>query len=916
MERKKFFILDAYALIFRSYYAFINNPRYNSKGLNTSAIFGFTNVLDEILKKENPTHIAVCFDAPAPSFRKDIYPEYKANRDATPEDIKKSIPYIKELLKGFKIPIFEQAGYEADDLAGSLAKKFSNPEFEIFLMTSDKDYLQLIDNNISVYKPKSRKNDVIIINKEKFKEIYGLNSPEQYIEVLSLAGDTADNIPGIPGIGEKTALKLLQQFGSIEGIYQNIDKLTPKKQKIFIENKENVELAKKLVTIKIDIDIETNEQNILRKQPDNKLLEELFKELEFRNTSARVLKKSTNRQTNLFGEPTEKSVEKKSDFKTFKDTKADYKLVENDSQIEELKQILSQAKEFAFDTETTSLNPHIADIVGISFAVKENQAFYVPMPANFELAKDKLNEFASFFENAQVLKIGQNIKYDLTILLKYSINVQGKLFDTMIAHHLLSPNLKHNLDYLAETYLNYKTIHIDELIGKKGASQGNMKDLKPERIKDYAAEDADITLKLKNIFAKKIKDEQLDNIFENLEMPLIYVLTSMEHNGVNLDINFLSNYRKQIVEKILLLEKQIFDIAGGSFNISSTKQLGEILFKKLKISDKPKLTKTKQFATDEAELLKYQAKHPIVDLILEYRSLKKLISTYIDALPKLINPLSKKLHTSYNQAITVTGRLSSNNPNLQNIPIRTPEGREIRKAFIPSEGNIFIDADYSQIELRLMAHLSQDPNMLDAFRNGKDIHAQTAANIFNVSLDKVTKQMRYQAKTANFAMIYGSSAFGLAQNLNISRSEAKKLIDNYFATYPKVKEYMDRMIEQARKNQIVTTLMGRKRYLRDINSRNSLIRSNAEHNAINTPIQGSAADIIKLAMIKIFEKFNEKNLKSKMILQVHDELLFDVFTEEKDIVLEIIKNEMENAVELSVPLIVDISQGNNWSEAH
>ncbi len=917
MAKKKFFILDAYALIFRSYYAFINNPRYNSKGLNTSAIFGFTNVLDEILKKENPTHIAVCFDAPVPSFRKEIFPEYKANREATPEDIKKSIPYIKELLKGFNIPIFEQAGYEADDLAGSLAKKFSNGEYEIFLMTSDKDYLQLIDKNIAVYKPKTRKNDVIIIDEERFKEIYGLGSPQQYIEVLALAGDTADNVPGIPGIGEKTALKFLQQFGSIENIYANIDKLSPKKQKVFLENRGKVDLAKELVTIKTDIEMEADDKLIERKEPDNALLENLFKELEFRQTSTRVLKKQKVMQTSLFGNTAEDIAEQtKSSFLTIKDIVPNYKLVETDADFKLLINKLSKVKEFAFDTETTSVNAHTADIVGISFAVIPHSAFYVHLPQNHEQARDILEKFKVFFENNEVSKIGQNIKYDLTILLKYGIQVKGKLFDTMIAHHLLSPNLKHNMDYLAETYLNYKTIHIDELIGKKGASQGNMKDVKPQKIKDYAAEDADITLQLKNIFAKKLEEEGLTEIFEKLEMPLIYVLTDMEHTGVNLDIDFLKNYRKQIVEKVLELEKQIFEIAGGEFNISSTKQLGEVLFKKLKISDKPKLTKTKQFATDEAELLKYQDTHPIVNLILEYRSLKKLISTYIDALPKLINEQTGRLHTSYNQAITVTGRLSSNNPNLQNIPIRTPEGREIRKAFVPTEGNIFIDADYSQIELRLMAHLSKDPNMLEAFRNGKDIHAQTAAKIFNVPLEEVTKTMRYQAKTANFAMIYGSSAFGLSQNLNISRSEAKKLIENYFATYPKVKEYMDRMIAEARKTQVVTTLMGRKRYLRDINSRNSLVRSNAEHNAINTPIQGSAADIIKLAMIKIFDVFEQRSLKSKMILQVHDELLFDVVPAEKDIVYEIIKNEMENAVELSVPLVVDISTGNNWAEAH
>lgn len=918
MQKNKFFILDAYALIFRSYYAFINNPRYNSKGLNTSAIFGFLNTLNEILKKEEPTHIAVCFDAPAATFRKEIYPEYKANRDATPEDIKKSIPYIKNILKGYKIPILEQVGFEADDLAGSLSKKFSSEKYEIYLMTSDKDYLQLIDENISVYKPKSKKHDVQIITPEIFKEKYGLKNPEQYIEVLALAGDSADNVPGIPGVGEITALKLLNKFGSIEEIYNNIDKLSPKQKKKFIENKDLVELSKKLVTIKIDIPINLTDNDISIKEPDIEELTNLFNELEFKKTADRVLSKpktDAQAQQSIF-ENNQEQTQITKQLKTIKDINPDYKLIEAEYEFEDLIKELENSFEFAFDTETTSVDAHSANIVGISFSTKENSAYYIPLPKDYNQAKNILNLFKPIFENPNILKIGQNLKYDLNILLNYEIEVKGKLFDTMIAHSLIEPKLKHNMDYLADTYLNYKTIHIDELIGKKGTNQRNISSLTANKIKDYAAEDADITFKLKQIFAKKIVDQNLTQIFETVEMPLVSILTKMEHNGVLIDQKFLKNYKEILLKKAISTENKIYELSGAQFNISSPKQLGEILFKKLKISDKPKLTKTKQYATDEAELLKYKDNNKIVDIILKYRSLSKLISTYVDALPKLINKKTQRIHTSFNQYITITGRLSSNNPNLQNIPIRTPEGREIRKAFIPAEGHIFIDADYSQVELRLMAHLSQDANMLEAFQNGIDIHTQTAAKVFGVSIDKVKTEMRYQAKTANFAMIYGSSALGLSRNLNISSTEAKTLINNYFKTYPGVKKYMDEQIKKAREQEFVTTLMGRKRLLKEINSRNSLIRSNAEHNAINTPIQGSAADIIKLAMINIQRKIEKLNLKSKMLLQVHDELLFEVPENEKQQMFDLIKYEMENAVNLSVPLLVDISTGKNWAEAH
>lgn len=918
MSKSKIFILDAYALIFRSYYAFINNPRYNSKGLNTSAIFGFLNTLDEILKKENPSHIVICFDPPAPSFRKDIYPEYKANRSATPEDIKKSVPYIKEILDGFNIKYIEIPNYEADDVAGTIAKKFSNPDNQIFLMTSDKDYLQLIDENISVYKPRTKNNEVIIIDIEEFKKEFGLNNPLQFIDILAIAGDTADNVPGIPGFGEKTAMDFIQKYHSIENIYRNIDKLTPRQQQKLNEHKEILFLSRTLVTIKTDIEINLDLEQIARKEPNNEKLNKLFEELEFRKTAQRVLeKKSEAVQQSLFGDlPVVKQTDVSSTLLTIKDIKPDYRLIETEYELEELINNLQTVKEFSFDTETDSLDAQTANITGFSFCFQKNSAYYIPAPQKYDEAKTLLEKFLYLFNNPDKLIIGQNIKYDLTVLLNYGIKVTSPIFDTMIAHSLLSPELRHNMDYLAETYLNYKTIHIDELIGKKGSYQIKMSELKPEQIKDYAAEDADITFQLKQIFAPKLVAENMQNIFENIEMPLVNVLTIVEHTGVIVDTEFLKDYRKELAEKAIKIKTNIFELAQINFNLDSPKQLGEILFQKLKIADKPKLTKTKQFATDETELSKYTDKHPIVSQILEYRTLNKLITTYIDSLPKLVNPKTKRIHTSYNQTITITGRLSSNNPNLQNIPIKSTEGIKIREAFIPAKGFTFIDADYSQVELRLMAHLSQDPNMLKAFQNNIDIHAQTAAKIFKVDLEDVTKVMRYQAKTANFAMIYGSSSFGLSQNLKIPLSEAKKLLDNYFATYTKVKEYMDKIIQFARDNEYVTTLFGRKRYLNDINSRNSLLRSNSEHNAINTPIQGSAADIIKLAMKNIQNIIEKQNLEMRMILQVHDELLFEVPFNEIEIAEKIIKHEMEHAVELSVPLIVEIGKGNNWAVAH
>ena len=911
---KKVFLLDAYALIFRAYYAFIRNPIYNSKGFNTSAILGFTNTLSEVLRTEKPTHIAVIFDPSTPTFRNEIYPQYKANRPPTPEDIKRSIPYIKQILEGFQIPYYEIPGYEADDVIGTLAYKLAPTTFDVFLMTPDKDYIQLIDNKILLYKPKTKLHDIEIIDLDTFRKIYDLQSPKQYIDVLALAGDQADNIPGVPGIGEKTALKLIRQFGSLENIYQNIDQIKGKLKEKLLENKELAFLSKKLVTILTDAPIEISVDELEYKGIDKEKLIKVFNELEFKTTAQRILNEHT--EPTLFGDQQPADIELKL-YKTIKDFDVDYRLVQDQEQIKELNQTLLQQKEFTFDTETSSLDPHLTEIVGISFCFKKHQAFYIPTPKDQEKTKQILNLLKPALESDNILKIGQNIKFDLIVLKHYGIDVKGPMFDTMIAHYLLAPELKHNMDYLAETYLNYKTIHIDELIGKRGKNQGSMRNLPPEKIKDYACEDSDITFQLKQILEKELFVQGMDKLFYELEMPLVRVLTDMEITGVKLDVEFLKQYRQIIIDKISQIEQKIYQLAGEEFNISSTKQLGHILFEKLKIVDKPKLTKTKQYSTSEEELKKHVDKHPIIPLILEYRSLKKLLSAYIDSLPKLINPKTGRIHTSYNQTITATGRLSSNNPNLQNIPIRTEEGRQIRKAFIASDENhIIIDADYSQIELRIMAHLSQDPNMIKAFQEGKDIHTETAAKIFGVPPEKVTKEMRYKAKTANFAIIYGSSAFGLAQTLGISRKEAKQLIDGYFETYPKVKEYIQKVIEQAREKEYVETIMGRRRYLPDINSHNHVVRSNAERNAINTPIQGSAADIIKLAMIKIFDRFNQQKLKSKMIIQVHDELVFDVLIDEAPQVKEIIKYEMENAVKLTVPLVVDMGQGKNWYEAH
>ncbi len=928
----KLFLIDAYAIIFRSYYAFIRNPRFNSTGLNTSAIFGFTNTFLEILNKEKPSHIAVVFDPPRPSFRKQIYADYKSNRQETPEDIKKSIPIIKNVLDAFNINIIEIDNYEADDTIGTIAKKAEKQGFKVFMMTPDKDFAQLVSDNIYMYKPKRMGNDAEIVTVDSVKKWFNVKNPKQVIDILALWGDASDNIPGAPGIGEKTAKKLIAEFGSVENIIENTHKLKGKQKESIENNKEQILLSKKLATIILNVPVDINLDNLKIKDFDNNKIKKLFKELEFRNLLNRVIQQNNNventnnnlpLQGNLFSQNTQENTSNNNnqlmfaDKKTLKDVKHNYILVDTTEKRSELINKLKSVKEFCFDTETTGIDTINAQIVGLSFAVTENEAFYIPFDNNFDKQKNILKEFKNLFENENITKIGQNIKFDILILKNYDILVKGELFDTMIAHYLLEPELRHNLDYLADIYLDYKTIHIDELIGKKGKNQLSMQQVNIAKITDYACEDADITLKLKNIFKPKLINNNLIDLFNNIEMPLVYVLADMEFYGVSINTKSLNQYSIQLQSDINKIKTEIYKLSGKEFNISSPKQLGEILFDDLKIDSKPKKTKTKQYSTGEDILKKYKNKHPIINLILDYRGLVKLNSTYVEALPKLINKKTGKIHTSYNQAIASTGRLSSTNPNLQNIPIRDKRGKEVRRTFVPSSKDYtFLSADYSQIELRVMAHFSGDNHLINAFINNEDIHKSTAAKIYNIALDNVTKQQRSEAKSANFGIIYGISAFGLAENTGLSRKQAKELIDSYFANYPKVKEFMNNSIDKARKEGYVLTLKGRRRQLPDINSRNHLVRSIAERNAINSPIQGSAADIIKIAMINIFNEFNKQKLKSKIIMQVHDELNFDVYKPELDIVKQIVKSKMENAIKLKVPLIVDIGVGDNWLEAH
>ena len=926
-QAKKLFLLDAYALIYRAYYAFIRNPRVNSKGLNTSAILGFVNTLEEVLNKEKPTHIGVAFDPSGPTFRHEAYDQYKAQREATPEDIKLAVPYIKEIIKAYRIPILEVSGYEADDVIGTLAKQANTEQVTTYMMTPDKDYAQLVDDYVFMYRPKYGDKDFEVLGPKEVIEKYELQDQSQIIDLLGLMGDSADNIPGCPGVGIKTAQKLLKEFKTIENLLQNTDKLKGALKKKVEENVEQIKFSKFLATIKIDVPIKLELEKLVKEEINKDKLRELFEELEFRTLLERILKEpeaptlqfnSGPIQGDLFAENQDniQAIQKETQEIGLEKADKSYKLVDNESDISDLCSKLMSFSEIALDTETSSLEAMDAEIVGISFSVKENEAYYIPFPKNQEETQKRLNLIKPLLQNKDSLKIGQNIKYDLLILKNYGIDVAGKMFDTMIAHYVVQPELRHNMDYLAEVYLNHTTIPIEDLIGAKGKNQKSMRDLNPEDIYIYACEDADITFQLKKILAKELKQNNAEELFYSIEMPLVPVLTDMEFTGVLIDKVALKNLSKDFTQRLKIIEQSIHKIADENFNVASPKQVGEILFDKLKIDEKAKKTKTGQYVTSEEVLLSYKDKHPIVEKILDYRGLKKLLSTYVNALPKLINKKTGRIHTSFNQTVTATGRLSSSNPNLQNIPIRDSDGKEIRKAFIPNAKSLFFSADYSQIELRIMAHLSQDKNMLDGFNHGDDIHALTAAKVYKQDIETITSDQRRKAKTANFGIIYGISVFGLAERMQVDRREAKELIDGYFQTYPEVKEYMDKSIQIAKEKGYVETIFNRKRYLPDINSRNAIVRGFSERNAINAPIQGSAADIIKVAMINIHRRFKEENLKSKMILQVHDELNFTVISEEKEKVQQIVIQEMENAYKLSVPLKADFGWGENWLEAH
>ncbi len=918
---KKLFLLDAFALIYRSYYAFIRNPRFNSKGVNTSATLGFTNTLVQLLETEDPHSIAIVFDVSAPTFRHEMFKEYKANREEMPEDLRKSIPYIRKIIEAFNIPIIEKEGFEADDVIGTLAQKAKRAGFNTYMMTPDKDYAQLVDEKVSMYKPGRQGDTAEIWGPEEVKKNFGIENTQQVIEILGLTGDSADNIPGCPGIGPKTAEKLIAEFGTIEGIYQNIDKLKGKQKENLIEFEEQVRLSRKLATIVLDVPIEFNQNELVRGEINKEALMALFEDLEFKALAGRLnledSKTGTAVQQTLF-EETPISQPAETQKENIETVPHQYYLVETEMQRASLRAELSIAESFCFDTETTGLDPHTAEIVCMSFSFRKHEAFCVLLPKKREEAQKILDDFREVFADEKILKIGQNLKYDMLILGNYGIETKGKLFDTMLAHYLIQPEQRHNLDYLCEIYLNYEKIPTASLIGKKGKNQLNMRSVPKEKLRDYACEDADLTFRLKDALEPELDKFEMRELFETIEMPLVPVLVHMEQAGVKLDIEELKKYAVTLREQIIQVEKEIFELSGEEFNISSPKQLGLILFEKMKISSGDiKRTKTKQYSTAEDVLSKLTDKHPIINKVLEFRSLKKLLSTYVEALPELVNPKTGKIHTSYNQAVTATGRLSSVNPNLQNIPIRDENGREIRRAFIPTDENYtFLSADYSQIELRIMAALSQDADMLKAFGEGKDIHTITAAKIYKVPETEVTPEMRRKAKTANFGIIYGISAFGLSQRLNISRSEARQLIDGYFENFPGVKIFMDKQIELAGKNGYVQTIKGRKRYLNDINSANAVVRGMAERNAINAPIQGSAADIIKIAMINIYKQFENENLQTKMVLQVHDELDFDVYKTELNKVKQIVKTEMEHAVELGVPLTVEMNNAGNWLDAH
>ena len=919
----KLFLFDAYALIYRSYYAFIKNPRINSKGLNTSAVMGFCNTLHEVLQKEQPKYLGVAFDPHGPTFRNEAYEQYKAQREETPEDIRKAVPIIKDILGAMHIPVLEVAGYEADDVIGTLARKAGTEGIDTYMLTPDKDYGQLVGGNVKMFRPRHG-GGYETLDAEGIKEKYGISSPEQVIDLLGLMGDSADNIPGCPGVGEKTAVKLITQFGSIDALLHRTDELKGALKKKVEENKEQIEFSKFLATIKTDVPIDLNLDELTVKAPDEKRIIEIFNDLEFKTFTERFLnkhkqqQKKVSNQLDLFGEiPTDGAEEiKNGPSQSIKTVVHDYQLVDKEEDIQKLCDFLITKSFVSFDTETTSTEAINAELVGLSFCVEEKQAFYVPVPADRQEAEKIVNIFKPLYESEEILKIGQNMKYDIEVLGNYGIEVRGKMFDTMIAHYLIQPELRHNMDYMAEIYLGYQTIHIEELIGPKGKGQKNMRDLLPEQIYEYAAEDADITLQLKNKLEPELKKYGAEDLFYNIEMPLMPVLAEMEMNGVRIDTDSLKETSGVLTSRMKEIESRIYELAGLEFNIASPKQVGEVLFDKLKIVEKAKKTKTGQYVTNEEVLQSLKHKHEIVADILEHRGLKKLLGTYVDALPKLINPRTGHIHTSFNQTVTATGRLSSSDPNLQNIPVRGEDGKEIRKAFIPEPGCEFFSADYSQIELRVMAHLSGDENMIEAFREGYDIHAATAAKIYKEDISDVSRDQRTKAKRANFGIIYGITVFGLAERLEISRDEAKQLISGYFETFPKVKEYMDKSIQRARAMGYAETLFHRRRYLADINSHNATVRGFAERNAINAPIQGTAADIIKVAMIRIHRRFKAEGIQSKMILQVHDELNFSVLPEEHEKVERIVMEEMQNAFKMQVPLVADSGWGKNWLEAH
>ena len=918
----RLFLIDAYALIYRAYYAFIKNPRINSKGLNTSAIMGFCNTLNEVITKESPTYMGVAFDHGL-TFRNEVFPQYKAQREATPEDIKRSVPIIKRILEAYRIPVLQVDGFEADDVIGTLALKAAAEGVETYMLTPDKDYAQLVRENVLMYRPRHG-GGYEILKEEDINKKYGLRSPHQVIDLLALMGDSADNFPGCPGVGEKTASKLIAQFGSVEELLNRTSELKGKMREKVETAVDDIKMSKFLATIRTDVPIDLNLDHLKITEPNTVELEEIFAELEFKSFANRILNKSeknqkdNHQQLSLFEESVHKGAgtPKFVSYQTVETTQTDYQLIDNKDDMRKICSLFNTKQILSLDTETTDINPINAELVGLSFSVEEKQAFYVPIPAEREAAQKIVNIFKPIYENEDIVKLGQNIKYDLEVLSHYGVQLKGQLFDTMIAHYLIQPELHHNMDYMAEVYLGYQTIHIEQLIGPKGKLQKNMRDLSPAEVYVYACEDADITLRLKNVLEPQLKEAEVEELFYQIEMPLVPVLAKMEMNGVRIDTQSLKETSEIFTLRMHDLEQNIHRLAGKAFNISSPKQVGDILFGEMKIIEKPKKTKTGQYVTSEEVLQQLRGKHPIVADILDYRALKKLLGTYVDALPKLINPRTGHIHTSFNQTVTATGRLSSSDPNLQNIPVRGEDGKEIRKCFIPEEGCEFFSADYSQIELRVMAHLSQDPNMMEAFREDYDIHAATAAKIYEKPVEEVTRDERNKAKRANFGIIYGITIFGLADRLNIDRAEAKRLIDGYFEMFPRVRQYMEECKEAARKHGYVETFFHRRRYLPDINSNNATVRGFAERNAINAPIQGSAADIIKVAMVRIDQRFQREQIRSKMILQVHDELNFSVLPAEREQVQRIVMEEMQAAYPLSVPLVADGGWGQNWLEAH